>query len=123
MRSLLSAPDTRRPRPAKRFCIGISTRSENDLSRSALSSVGAVVMASISSIDRATPVLGAALRTAEAARTRAVNTSRMPMMKSMVMTQTSTLTIRDIQNAPIPRIRTEPPSMSQPRGSLKSVAM
>ena len=119
MRSLLSAPDSRRPRPAKRFCSGISTRSPNDLSRSALSSVGAVVMASISSIDRATPVLGAALRAAEAARPRAVNTSRMPMMKSMVMAQTSTLMIRDIQNAPTARITTEPPSMSQPSGLLE----
>ena len=81
-----------------------------------MSSLGAVVIASISSIERATPVLGAALRAAEAARASAVNTSSTPMMNSMVMGQTSTLTMRDIQKAPTPRMQHAPPSISQPSG-------
>ena len=97
--------------PANRFCSGTRTRSPNDLSRSALSSLGAVVMASISSSDRATPVLGAALRAAAAARASAVNTSSTPMMPSMVMGQTSTLTTRDIQKAPTARMHTLPPNI------------
>ena len=77
-----------------------------------MSSLGAVVMASISSSERATPVLGAALRAAESARASAVKTSSTPMMPSMVMSQTSTLMMRDIQKAPTPRMSTLPPSMS-----------
>jgi hypothetical protein len=104
IRSALSAPDSRRPRPENLFWSGISTRSPKDLSRSLVSSDGAVVIASMSSIDRATPVLGAALRIARPSRPKAVNTSSMPMMKSMVMVQTSTLMMRDIQNAPTARM-------------------
>ena len=66
IRSALSAPDSRRPRPENLFWSGISTRSPKDLSRSLVSSEGAVVIASMSSIDRATPELGAALRIAVA---------------------------------------------------------
>ncbi len=120
MRSALSAPDRRRPIPVNRFCRGTRTRSLNDLSSSRVSSLGAVVIASMSSSDRATPELGAALRIAEPTRMREVNTRRAPMMKSIVMTQTSTFTMRDIQNAPTMRIAAPPPIIIHPSGRVNS---
>ena len=83
--SALSAPESRRPRPTNRFCRGSSTRSPNGLSSSRVSSFGAVVIASMSSSDRATPVAVVVPRSAEPASPSATNTSSTPMMNSMVI--------------------------------------
>src|SRR3954471_13827674 len=55
IRSAVSAPEIRRPRPTARSCRGARTRSAKGLSSSLLSSFGALVIASRTARERVTP--------------------------------------------------------------------